>query len=239
MRRIRSTLAAPLALGLVCAGAVGGTLGAGGAAASAPPHADPGERPAAFSPDRGPMAARGGSDRLRPDQRRARRVEVRRCRKLRKRTKRRRCLDQARAKYRRIARHRAKRRPKAPTRPTAVHRVLVTDNTTNAIQSSYFIPFEQIERDGAGRIKQPAVPSTLRIRVGEAVRFVWDDENRDSPHTIAPWSHPPGVNRWDFTFGASAALGVTFQRTFTVRGSYEFRCSLHLETQILELTVTR
>jgi len=170
--------------------------------------------------------------------REARRLELRECRRSKPGRQRGRCLKRVRAKYRRIAHRRTQTGPD-PVTPTAIHEVLATDNTTNAIQSSYFIPFEQIERDETGMIRQPAVPTTLRIRAGEAVRFVWDDQNRDSPHTIAPWSYPPGVNPWDFTFGASAALGVTFQRTFTVRGQYEFRCSLHHETQILELTVTR
>lgn len=188
----------------------------------------------------GIAAARAGSPLrgLSPADRRARRLELRYCRRSKAARQRGRCLKRVRAKYRRIAQRRTQAGPD-PVEPTAIHEVLATDNTTNAIQSSYFIPFEQIERDDTGMIREPAVPTTLRIRAGEAVRFVWDDQNRDSPHTIAPWSYPPGVNPWDFTFGASAALGVTFQRTFTVRGRYEFRCSLHHETQILELTVTR
>lgn len=230
MKEARLSLTVPFVLALLWAGA--------GPALAAP--AGPGPDVPSVSVHRPPGAAAGPSVELRgltPAQKAVRKTRVKRCRKVRAGAVRKRCLRQVRARFRRIARRQARERPARPASPTAIHRVLLTDNTTNPIQSSYFIPYEQIVRDESGTIIEPPVPTALRIRAGEAVRFIWDDNNRDSPHTIAPWQFPSGVDRWDFTFGASAALGIRFQRTFTVPGHYEFRCSLHHETQILELEV--
>lgn len=213
--------------------------GAGGAAAARAASPVAGLSAPVFSSHSAgvsPVARAGATRGLRPAQRRARHRALRNCRRIKVRAKRQRCLRRVDRRYRRKAN--GQEPQLRPAVPTAVHEVLLTDNTSDAIQSSYFIPLEDIQiHDGV--IDQPPVPARLEIRPGEAVRFVWDDGNRDSSHQIGLWKYPSRVNPWDFSFSAAATLGVAFQRTFAVPGQYEFRCSLHHLTQILELTVAR
>lgn len=76
-------------------------------------------------------------------------------------------------------------------------------------------------------------PDVVNIESGDTILWVWDDLNHD-PHNITLESGPPGIDRDDFR-SANAAVGVTFTRTFTVPGTYHFRCSLHAR---MSLTVT-
>jgi len=232
LKTSRLTLAGILALALLWAGA-----GAAPAGAKAAGPASAG------------VAARAGAGLkgLKPAQRKARRRELGNCRKLAVRAKRSRCVRKVERRYRRIARRQSEK-PQPPAPPTRIHQVLVTDYTNDPIQSSYFIPIpDQLIVDGVpdfdavhttlmGSYK---VPAELTISKGEAVRFVWDPANRESAHQVTLFSHPAGVDPRDFEMSGSASTGgITFQRTFTVPGVYELRCSLHQLTQILRLTVT-
>lgn len=221
MTAVRLTLASTLALVLIWAGAGEAT------ASSQPAHA------ASVS------AVSKGLGALKPAQRKARRQALGKCRTVRLKAKRKRCLKRVKAKYRRIAKRQSvnKPTPPKPVAPTAVHDVLVTDNGCDTIQSSCFLPIRDGVPDTWGGPGNPA--SNLEIKAGEAVRFVWDENPRDSAHQITLWgdNHPAGVDPRNFEMSGSATEGVTFQRTFTVPGVYQFRCSLHQETQILNLTV--
>lgn len=236
MRTARLIFAGVLALVVLWAGA-----GATAASPVAPVGAFTG-------PDAlvGPGALASG---LKPAQRKARRKALNRCRRARVRVKRKRCLRRVTQRYRRIACRQAgkSRPPKPPVAPTRIHSVFVTDNTADPIQSSYFIPIPDglIGTSGhdlavirAALRNSYTVPARLTIGKGEAVRFLWD-EGRDSAHQVSLYSGPPGVDPHDFEMSGTASTGgVTFQRTFTVPGVYELRCSLHHLTQILRLTVT-
>lgn len=171
---------------------------------------------------------------LKPAQNQARKLELRRCRRISSKAKRGRCIKQVKTRYRRIARRQAKQ-----PAPTAVHDVLITDTTTKPIQLCYFIPVETMQRDNTGRIVAPeVVPTTLNVKVGEAVRFIWDESNQHHSQTVAATIYPPGVNRFDFFFGSAPVHGdITFQRTFTTPGFYRFIGGLQVDTQLLDVTV--
>lgn len=252
MSKARLTFASIFALALLWAGAGGaGIASAGQGAQSA---SDPGPARVAA-----PVAGVSGPKGLKPAQRKVRRKTLKRCRKKKVRAKRKRCIRRVKAKYRRIARRqRSRPKPTVPKGPTAVHEVLVTDATDEALQSSYFFPVPQklspildgdlgskksellrMHATTGGRFPY-TVPTELEIRSGEAIRFVWDPENRDSPHQITLFRFPAGVDPGDFEMSGSAATGgITFQRTFRKPGVYEVRCSLHQESQILKVTVIR
>lgn len=222
MEKARLTFATAFALVLLWAGA-----GEVAVASTAP--AGPGSTA-------GSVAATGLKG-LKPAQKKARDRELKRCRTVRVKVKRLRCVKRVKAKYRRIARRQmAKPRPVKPVAPTAIHEVWVTDNGCDVIQSSCFLPIRDGIRDTWAGRENPE--TSLEIKTGEAVRFVWDPDNRDSAHNVSLWSHPKGVSPFDFEMGGTATEGTTFQRTFTVPGVYQFRCSLHQKTQILNVTVT-
>lgn len=257
MPKTRLTFASILALALLWVGAGGAGMASGGQAGQV-----------AANPDRVTAAPSGaaasGLKGLKPRQRKARRKALRRCRKARVRAKRKRCMRRVKAKYRRIARRQARNGKwdgPAVIPPTAIREVLVTDATDEVLQSSYFFPVPEdlspvLEGDLAtkksellamyattgGRFPY-TVPTELGLTSGEAVRFVWDPENRDSPHQITLFGFPAGVNPGDFEMSGAVAHGgvtpITFQRTFLEPGVYEVRCSLHQESQILKVTVTR
>ncbi len=80
-------------------------------------------------------------------------------------------------------------------------------------------------------------PGKLTIKVGQAVDFVWSDNNFDS-HNVTLLSGPKGVNKHKFT-SITGSTGLHFQRTFTIAGKYHFYCTIHPTMMNLYLTVTK
>jgi plastocyanin len=74
-------------------------------------------------------------------------------------------------------------------------------------------------------------PDQVSIKRSQSVLWVWDDINHD-PHNVTMISGPPGVKRQDFETATSPATKYSFQRKFTVPGTYVFACSLHYRMTI-------
>lgn len=205
MPRARLTIAIPIALALLWAGAAGA---APAAAESVGPSAPPAALVGAAGPTTGSAAVSG----LTNGQRKARSRALRKCRKAHRKVKRKRCLRKVRKRYRAIARASSPRKPVAPKPKPAVkvHEVIVLDHVFD--------------------------PDRLTIKSGEAIRFTWDDHNKDA-HNITLREHPAGVDPLDFELGSAPSQGMRFQRTFKLPGFYRLACSLH-HLQTIDVTVT-
>jgi plastocyanin len=80
-------------------------------------------------------------------------------------------------------------------------------------------------------------PSSLTIKKGTAVGFVWNRMNYDS-HNVTLIKAPKGVKRAEFT-SVTGAVGLHFKRTFLTPGTYHFVCTIHPGTMNLTVIVKR
>ena len=80
-------------------------------------------------------------------------------------------------------------------------------------------------------------PSTLTIKKGNAIKFVWAQTNYDS-HNVTLIKAPKGVKRATFT-SVTGTIGLLFKRTFAAPGTYHFVCTIHPGTMNLTVTVKK
>lgn len=74
-------------------------------------------------------------------------------------------------------------------------------------------------------------PDVVNIASGDTVLWTWNDLNHD-PHNVTLTSSPAGVDRSKFETAGSPAVEYSFWRTFTVPGTYQFACSLHVNMKL-------
>lgn len=156
----------------------------------------------------GTAAKTGG---LTAAQRKARARALKKCKRIRRKARRKSCVKRVKKKYRRIARGNAIQKPVKPAPATRVHEVTVFDHVF--------------------------VPSAIEIKQGEAIRFTWDEDNKDA-HGLTPFVYPDGVNPFDFDSGSAPSRRFAWQRTFTIPGDYRIGCSQH-HLQTIDVKVTR
>jgi plastocyanin len=77
-------------------------------------------------------------------------------------------------------------------------------------------------------------PTTVKIRKGRRVRWVWSQLNYDPHNARLTKRHPPGVRRRDFR-SATGTIGIKFIRRFIVPGKYGFICTIH--PTVMKMTV--
>jgi plastocyanin len=80
-------------------------------------------------------------------------------------------------------------------------------------------------------------PTTLKIKKGQYVKWVWNAYNTDS-HNVALNQAPAGVKRGQFK-SPTGTIGLHFQKKFTVPGKYKFLCTLHRTVMKMTVTVTK
>lgn len=203
MARARLTIATSLALALLWAGAAD-------AAPATAAGTSPGFAAIPAAVGTAAVSATAGTSGLSAGQRRARSRALKKCRRIGKKAKRKRCQRRVRQRFAKLAAKRDRPKPTPPAPTVKVYDVAVLDD--------YFDP------------------DRIEIKRGEALRFVWGEHNKDA-HNITLLSGPPGVDPLDFELSSAPSLGMTFQRTFTVAGTYRIACSLH-HLQVIEVTVT-
>lgn len=101
---------------------------------------------------------------------------------------------------------------------------------------------------GAPQRPRPAVvtvndfyfaPSSLTIRKGRAVKWVWSELNT-YPHDVHLKQGPKNLkNRASYSTRTTAVSGATFKKVFERTGTYRYVCTVHPTEMKLTLTVKR
>jgi plastocyanin len=78
-------------------------------------------------------------------------------------------------------------------------------------------------------------PIKQKIKKGDSVKWAWGNINIDS-HDVTLKKGPKGVKRADFR-SISGAIGITFKRKFTVKGTYNFYCTIHPDVMKMDVVV--
>lgn len=78
-------------------------------------------------------------------------------------------------------------------------------------------------------------PTNITIVKNKLVRWVWSNENTDS-HDVTLKKGPRGVSKKAFT-SETGAIGIRFEKRFTVTGAYDFYCTLHPTVMKMKITV--
>lgn len=82
-------------------------------------------------------------------------------------------------------------------------------------------------------------PTSVTIRKGRAVRWVWSSRNTE-PHDVHLKQGPAnlkGKSRYSTT--TTAVTDARFQRVFEVPGTYKYICTVHPRKMRMTLTVRR
>jgi plastocyanin len=77
-------------------------------------------------------------------------------------------------------------------------------------------------------------PTTVKIKKGRSVKWVWDQFNYESHNVRLTKTHPKRVKRGKFR-SVTGTIGIRFQRKFTVPGRYLFICTIH--PTVMRMTV--
>jgi plastocyanin len=82
-------------------------------------------------------------------------------------------------------------------------------------------------------------PSSVTIRKGRAVRWVWSAYNT-YPHDVHLKKGPANLkNKGRYSTKTTAVSEAHFQRTFETPGTYKFICTVHPDEMRMTLTVKR
>lgn len=82
-------------------------------------------------------------------------------------------------------------------------------------------------------------PSTLTIRKGRAVKWVWSELNT-YPHDVHLKQGPKRLkNRASYSTRTSAVSGATFKKVFERPGTYRYICTIHPSEMKMTLTVKK
>jgi plastocyanin len=77
------------------------------------------------------------------------------------------------------------------------------------------------------------MPTSLKVRKGTRVRWVW---RGTEDHDVTLRKGPKGVKRNRWRSPATSVTGFPWSRTFKIRGTYNFWCTLH--PTLMKMTVT-
>ena len=80
-------------------------------------------------------------------------------------------------------------------------------------------------------------PTTLKIKVGNEVNWVWDKNNYDS-HNVTLTKGPKGISNKKYT-SVTGTSGILFERAFTTPGTYHFECTIHPESMTMTVVVSK
>lgn len=80
-------------------------------------------------------------------------------------------------------------------------------------------------------------PTNIPIVKNKVVRWVWSNDNTDS-HDVTLKKGPGGVSKKAFT-SETGAIGIRFEKRFTVTGAYDFYCTLHPTVMKMKITVKK
>jgi plastocyanin len=82
-------------------------------------------------------------------------------------------------------------------------------------------------------------PTTVTIRKGRAVKWVWSSTNT-YPHDVHLKKGPANLKRkGSYSTKTSAVSGAHFQKTFETPGTYKYICTIHPDEMRMTITVKR
>jgi plastocyanin len=81
-------------------------------------------------------------------------------------------------------------------------------------------------------------PSSMKVKKGTKVKWVWNDSNTNTHNVVLTSKHPNGVKASDFRSG-SGAVNMSFKRKLTKKGKYGFVCTFHSSVMTQTIKVTK
>jgi plastocyanin len=81
-------------------------------------------------------------------------------------------------------------------------------------------------------------PTSVKIKKGSKVKWVWDDFNFNTHDVSLTNEKPDGVKKGDFK-SRSAAINQTFKKKFEVPGKYGFQCTFHKTVMTMTVKVKK
>jgi plastocyanin len=80
-------------------------------------------------------------------------------------------------------------------------------------------------------------PTKVKVKKGGFVKWSWGDQNINS-HNVTLKHGPKGVKRKKFR-SITGAIGISFKKQFTVKGKYNFYCTIHPDIMRMQVVVKK